>query len=113
MKCNPQKPAEQLRWYIRIISASCAILPTMPFVCCAHGRFVEGSVVGSGWCVVHVDMLRTIRPAFNLLFVMGKYTGILQYFKEIEWLLRVGFLTLSLLFTLTRIGTSFSVYRKE
>jgi len=45
---------------------------------------VEGSGVGSGWCVVHVDMLRTVRAAFNLLFVMWKYTGILQYFKEIN-----------------------------
>lgn len=45
---------------------------------------MEGSVVGSGWRVVHVDMLKTVRPAFNLLFIMWKYTGILQYFKEIE-----------------------------
>lgn len=88
MKCNPQKTSRTNKMvyshYLCLISASCVILPTMPFVCCAHVRFVEGSGVGSGWCVVHVDMLRTVRVAFNLLFVMWKYTGILQYFKEIN-----------------------------
>ena len=43
--------------------------------------------------------LRTVKTALNLLFVMRKYTKILHWFTEIEWLPSVGFLALSSLFS--------------
>ena len=39
-------------------------------------------------------VLRTIKVALTLLFIMRKYMRILQYFTETEWLPSVGFLTL-------------------
>ena len=44
--------------YFHTISTTCAILPTMPCVCCVHRRVLEGSGVGSAGCVyvVHVDV---------------------------------------------------------
>ena len=44
--------------YLHTIPTSCAILSTMPCVCCVHRRVVEGSGVGSAGCVVHVDVHR-------------------------------------------------------
>ena len=42
--------------YFHNIPTPCAILPTMPCVCCVHRRVVEGSGVGSARCVMHVDV---------------------------------------------------------
>ena len=42
--------------YFHTIPTSCAILLTIPCICCVHRRVVEGSGVGSAGCVVHVDM---------------------------------------------------------
>ena len=42
--------------HIYTTPTSCAILPTMPCVCCVHRRVVEDSGQGSAGCVVHVDV---------------------------------------------------------
>ena len=42
------------------ILTSCAILPSMPCVCCVHSRVVEGSGEGSVGRKLHIDVHRDL-----------------------------------------------------
>lgn len=57
-------------------------------LCQMHGSGVIHYLLSSFLFAILI-VLRMVKAALNLLFVVQKYLRILQYFMEIKWLLNV------------------------